>query len=221
MDRHFLRKARVSFLSVVGLLATIHTAIAQGGSVDAYIVANTQPPDAFVSLRTHPPIRMGSRITTMPNGTQLHVLKRQDDGWWNVRVVQTGQEGWALSGQGSRSWIVANRPPTGADRSRNDARSKESVAAALRSRLGAKLILRDGVMIGDYALQNWQDPVEDTGGQTLLRYEAGTQQWKLLDTDMGHEIATMVSHGVPRDIAVALTTELSRLESQRRPRPAR
>ena len=221
MDRHFLRKARVSFLSVVGLLATIHTAIAQGGSVDAYIVANTQPPDAFVSLRTHPSIRMGSRITTMPNGTQLHVLKRQDDGWWNVRVVQTGQEGWALSGQGSRSCDCRQQAAHRSRQVPERCEVEESVAAALRSRLGAKLILRDGVMIGDYALQNWQDPVEDTGGQTLLRYEAGTQQWKLLDTDMGHEIATMVSHGVPRDIAVALTTELSRLESQRRPRPAR
>jgi hypothetical protein len=33
------------------------------------------------------------------------VLRRRTDGWWHVRVIPSGQEGWALSGQGNRVWI--------------------------------------------------------------------------------------------------------------------
>jgi hypothetical protein len=42
---------------------------------------------------------------TMPNGTLLEVLERRPDGWWRVRVVPSGQEGWTLSGQGQDVWI--------------------------------------------------------------------------------------------------------------------
>ena len=42
---------------------------------------------------------------TMPNGTLLEVLRKQEDGWWLLRVVPTGQEGWALSGSKNQSWI--------------------------------------------------------------------------------------------------------------------
>lgn len=70
-----------------------------------YYVANTRPPDAFLALRTHPTSRVGLRIMTMPNGTFLQVLERRADGWWRVRVVPSGQEGWALSGQGNKAWI--------------------------------------------------------------------------------------------------------------------
>ena len=41
----------------------------------------------------------------MPNGTLLQTLQRRDDGWWYVRVVPSGEEGWTLSGQGNRKWI--------------------------------------------------------------------------------------------------------------------
>jgi TonB family protein len=41
----------------------------------------------------------------MAKGTLLQVLQRQADGWWYVRVVSTGQQGWALSRQGNTSWI--------------------------------------------------------------------------------------------------------------------
>ena len=80
---------------------------AQNNSSDKsyYYVANTRPPDAFLALRTHPTSRVGLRIMTMPNGTYLQVLERRADGWWRVRVVPSGQEGWALSGQGDRAWI--------------------------------------------------------------------------------------------------------------------
>ncbi len=66
-----------------------------------YYVANTRPPDAFLALRTDP--TSGLRIMAMPNGTELQVLQRRDDGWWYVRVLSSGQEGWALSGQGEQT----------------------------------------------------------------------------------------------------------------------
>jgi hypothetical protein len=70
-----------------------------------HFVANTQPPDAYLALRTQPNSRQGSRIKIMPNGTLLQVLQRRNDGWWQVRVVPSGEQGWTLSGQGSRQWI--------------------------------------------------------------------------------------------------------------------
>jgi hypothetical protein len=70
-----------------------------------YYVANTRPPDAFLALRTQPTSAAGSRIMAMPNGTTLRVLERRTDGWWRVRVEPSGQEGWALAGQGNRTWI--------------------------------------------------------------------------------------------------------------------
>jgi len=70
-----------------------------------HFVANTRPPDAYLSLRTEPTSSRGQRITTMPNGTLLQVLQRQSDGWWYVRMVANGQQGWALSRQGDRVWI--------------------------------------------------------------------------------------------------------------------
>jgi hypothetical protein len=96
---------------------------AQDNSSDnsLYYVANTKPPNAYLSLRTNP-TSSGQRIMTMPNGTKLQVLQRQDDGWWHVRVIPSGQEGWALSGQGGRMWIeccataaankISNQPST-------------------------------------------------------------------------------------------------------------
>ena len=70
-----------------------------------YFVANTRPPDAYLALRTQPSSSRGQRITTMPNGTLLEILQRQVNGWWHVRVVATGQEGWALAGEGNRVWL--------------------------------------------------------------------------------------------------------------------
>jgi uncharacterized protein YecT (DUF1311 family) len=68
-------------------------------------VANTQPPDAFLSLRTEPASSRGQRVMAMPNGTLLDVQKRQPDGWWYVQVVPTGEIGWVLSGAGDKKWI--------------------------------------------------------------------------------------------------------------------
>jgi hypothetical protein len=81
---------------------------AQNGPRDGnaiYYVANTRPPDAYLALRTQPTSAFGQRIMTMPNGTALQVLQRRDDGWWRVKVLPSGPDGWALSGQGARRWI--------------------------------------------------------------------------------------------------------------------
>jgi hypothetical protein len=79
--------------------------IAQNITNEFYFVANTRPPDAFLALRTHPSSTYGQRLAAMPNGTLLQVLQRRSDGWWQVRIVQSGQLGWALSGQHGKSWI--------------------------------------------------------------------------------------------------------------------
>ena len=71
-----------------------------------YYVTNTRPPDAYLSLRTEPTISRGMNIVTMPSGTLLELIERRPDRWWRVRVFPTGQEGWALSGQGNRVWIA-------------------------------------------------------------------------------------------------------------------
>jgi hypothetical protein len=76
---------------------------------DTYYVANTRPPDAFLALRTNPTSAAGRRIATMPNGTPLKVLERRGDGWWYVRVLPSGPEGWALSRQGGSVWIECCR----------------------------------------------------------------------------------------------------------------
>jgi hypothetical protein len=68
-------------------------------------VGDTRPPDAYLSLRTEPSGSRGQSIMHMPNGTLLDVLQRRADGWWLVRVVPSGEEGWALNRQGSRVWI--------------------------------------------------------------------------------------------------------------------
>ena len=72
-------------------------------------VWDTRPPDAWLALRTLPSSSAGNQIVTMPNGTLIDVLDRRADNWWYVRIVQTGQVGWALSRQGNRVWIYCCR----------------------------------------------------------------------------------------------------------------
>jgi uncharacterized protein YecT (DUF1311 family) len=83
-------------------------AIASGALAEQlHVIANTTPPDAFLSLRTHPSSQIGQRIAVMTNGTIVQVLQQNPDGWWKVRVTSTGQEGWALSGHDGKVWITA------------------------------------------------------------------------------------------------------------------
>ena len=79
--------------------------IKEFGSSQLHYIANTRPPDAYVSLRTQPSSTSGQRITTMPNGTTVKVLQKRADGWWQVQIVLSGKQGWALSGKDGRVWI--------------------------------------------------------------------------------------------------------------------
>jgi hypothetical protein len=88
---------------------------AQDGTGPVYTVANTTPPDAYLALRTEPNASRGRRIAEMPNGTRLQVLQRNPDGWWRVRLLESGQTGWALSRSGNRLWIVMNEVPDDQD----------------------------------------------------------------------------------------------------------
>jgi hypothetical protein len=91
----------------LGLVASCPSSYAQSNPPynSYFYVANTMPPDAFLSLRTEPTTEHGLNVMKMPNGTLLQVLQRRDDAWWYVRVVPSNKEGWALSGQGDRVWI--------------------------------------------------------------------------------------------------------------------
>ena len=91
--------------TVVFAFCTHASAQANPSDSSYYYVANTRPPDDFLALRTHPTARMGLRIMVMRNGTRVQVLQRRSDGWWYVRVIPSGEEGWALSGQGNKIWI--------------------------------------------------------------------------------------------------------------------
>jgi uncharacterized caspase-like protein len=71
-----------------------------------HYVADVMPPDDWLALRSAPSADEGMRLRKMPNGTLLEVLTERADGWWRVRVVDTGEIGWAKSGvRGKRQWI--------------------------------------------------------------------------------------------------------------------
>ena len=97
----------ISYL-FLGLMASCSFCFAQTypPNNSFYYVANTRPPDAYLSLRTEPTTSHGMNIMTMPNGTLLELIERRPDRWWRVRVFPTRQEGWAFSGQGNRIWIA-------------------------------------------------------------------------------------------------------------------
>lgn len=111
-------------------------------------VANTEPPDAYLSLRTDPASSRGQRLMAMPNGTLLEVLKRQPDGWWYVRVVPRGETGWALSSGRDRQWIECCKTASGADTSVASAETpapsnKPSFNCATAKSASARLICSD------------------------------------------------------------------------------
>lgn len=70
-----------------------------------YFVANIRPPDNFLALRSVPSARYGQRLETMPNGTKLNALQKNTNGWWFVRDIETGAEGWAFAGHPRPTWI--------------------------------------------------------------------------------------------------------------------
>jgi Bacterial SH3 domain len=98
---------KIGSMLLAGYVLSCSAAFANAVSED-YRVDNTRPPDAFLALRTKPSSVTGHRIMTMPNGTPLKVFQRNGNGWWYVRVLPNGPEGWALSGQTNKTWIVSD-----------------------------------------------------------------------------------------------------------------
>ncbi|MEA2880575.1 MAG: hypothetical protein QOF14_5771 [Hyphomicrobiales bacterium] len=115
----------------------------------------------------------------------------------------------------SKATTLPFQSPVGADGTAN--RTKEAVGATLRRRQGERLILHDGVIVRDYALQNWTDPTSDFGGQTLLKYTPGTSEWAVLGMDGGElEFGHLISKGVPQSVATELRASMARLETEGR-----
>jgi hypothetical protein len=98
--RRFSIIVGIAFAALLDLLGG-----ARAQSTAYSYVANTNPPDAFLALKTYPSSN-SPRIMAMANGTKLDVLLRRADGWWYVKVWPTGEEGWAFSGQGNKAWIL-------------------------------------------------------------------------------------------------------------------
>jgi hypothetical protein len=64
-------------------------------------------------------------------------------------------------------------------------------------------------VVGEYALQVWID--DYMGGQALLRFDTAQQKWVLVDGGGGAwSVDTLVSAGVPEDVAQKLLAGLKR-----------
>ena len=90
---------------VVVLLVVCFGQVARVSAQGNSYVANTAPPDAFLALKLYPS-ENSPRIMAMANGTKLDVLRRRMDGWWFVRVLPTGEQGWAYSGNERKAYIL-------------------------------------------------------------------------------------------------------------------
>jgi hypothetical protein len=76
-----------------------------------HFVDGTNPPDAWLALRTEPG-GLGNQIARLANGTLLEVLSRRSDGWWRVRAIEFGLEGWVLNRDGRRTWVYCCKQVT-------------------------------------------------------------------------------------------------------------
>jgi hypothetical protein len=197
MMRDFIQRiVRTASLAILlsGVVQIDDTAVAQSARrLDGsyHYVANTRPPDAFLALRTHPSSRLGSRIMAMRNGTLLQVLDRRPDGWWQVRVVPSGEEGWALSGQGNRQWI-------------------ECCAAASGSRSTDALKKKIRVCRGILTV-NWTESVKDGSrddGQRLVRADDINNSCLFHRDDLnGRRILAECRMGFPCEVKVIVSDE--------------
>ena len=70
-------------------------------------------PDPFLALRSEPSSKFGQRLAKMRNGDVVAIVEKRPDGWWYVRNLRLGMQGWAKSGSGygelSRPWIHTNQ----------------------------------------------------------------------------------------------------------------
>ena len=111
LPRGELMTVRRSFALLAIVVALL---ICRGNAAEAQnsYVANTAPPDAFLALKAFPALN-SPRIMAMANGTRLDVLLRRTDGWWFVRVLPNGEQGWAFSGRGNKAYILCCTSPDG------------------------------------------------------------------------------------------------------------
>ena len=65
------------------------------GGVEYHFVGPVSPPDDWLSLRTVPSDKAGSRIVKMPEGTLFKVTEKRGD-WWFLQL-RDGKSGWAHS----------------------------------------------------------------------------------------------------------------------------
>ena len=100
--------ANIAFFALALHLSLVGAALASAPSY--YYVANTVPPNDYLALRTAPSAVAGQRIEKMPNGTLLEVMEKLPDGWWLVRDIETGQQGWAVRGNSVTAWILCCAP---------------------------------------------------------------------------------------------------------------
>ena len=118
--------------------AGIAAPVTQNTSVAQNIVNLSQPTNTL-RLRAEPNTT-ANIITLIPHGSPVTVLKRQSDGWWQLRDAN-GNEGWSLAEQNGIPNVVSSQtaqvtPPTtqqpSMDNSAAAARAKAAEAAAMR-----------------------------------------------------------------------------------------
>jgi hypothetical protein len=91
------------------LMVLCSPARAQDDPVEFQLYHIVNAENDVLALRTEPSFQKGLEIMRVSNGTLLEVVERRKDRWWYVRLLPFGQEGWALSGRGSRRWIECCR----------------------------------------------------------------------------------------------------------------
>jgi Bacterial SH3 domain len=99
----------IGIATLVALVFRFSPALAQDDPFDVPLYHITNAPNDTLALRTEPSFQRGLDITLVPNGTLVEVVERRKDRWWYVRLLPFGQEGWVLSGRGSRRWVECCR----------------------------------------------------------------------------------------------------------------
>lgn len=140
--------ARASMLQQV--IASAPAVPAPTAPQPAVVQAQTQSKTSSEYVVTLPPGNKGLRLRSgpstdnnilqlLPANTAVTVLKRQSDGWWNVRENLSGAEGWVLSAQNGVSFLSQAEKVTSAgttaqtEKVTNSAEGQEETAAAKES----------------------------------------------------------------------------------------
>jgi hypothetical protein len=127
----------------------------------------------------------------MPNGTALEVLKRNSDGWWYVRVVASGQEGWALSGQKDKRWIVCCAPPSKPSQLTQTVPDRSTqVPAPVSSGPVLLTLTSDGIVFNPEAIAN--RCLRETGAQPgIMNAPGGAELLKCIEREQAEQAAQL------------------------------